>query len=731
MQKKLLKKSFRLTIIFIVFYAYMFNLFSYERLSRKDKAFNKMIVYYLLGENKKAKEFYEIFKGYSDGRISRGYKLLLEKDKYMASNIFYSISTSRNRSLYSIIGYSLSIGEYSPYNEEYFIELAYDLYRSRSIVYAVYGWFYLEEGDLQSAKELIKKAIRKNPMGEYYFLLSKVYSIEGSPKDEEIAIKEGLRKGAFSERMVLRVASIYEHEKRGESILQIADEYRYKLNKETFEYLKLKALILSERLEEARKFLKALSSSSHRINSEKAVLYCLSENYKKAKKLFSRLEDFIKNNPRLSFYYGETLYKLKRSEYARWFLRVSILDSSWSRYFPQDYQLEPEGEVSKSILRVKFLFPQGAVWLNDGRFIVWGRRYGGGKNYLYIFDGRDISKKIQFDHTIERVFRNGNYIVFLAKEKRVEKSGVYVFRIDDLRIVGGFRLPVRAWNIEFSGDGSKIYIFDESYKKAIYESPFIYSKTITEELGLYGEKPLIEGFVYDLKSGKLMRARYSDSKFFKTLRDYKNIYSGRESYKELKKLIDDNSSGSFGDKFLKLRVFGDFVFSFLSTKENIFDLYRFGKGIALKFEALKKVKPDVYEIVDFLNERMVVLSGTNNLIVVDLKKKKSWRISKELVQVKPLKKFIGYIESKKQKPYVFYKDSLKAKKVSRLKGFTSIVSSGEKLFFVYKDLWLYRLNEKELEFTGIYPDGFGYSISSDGKKIVVYKNGFIKIIKLL
>ncbi len=731
MQKKLLKKVFKLTIIFLVFYAYIFNLFSYERLSKKDKVFNKMIVYYLLEENEKAKEFYEIFKGYADESISRGYELLLGNDKYMASNIFYSISTSRKRNLYSIIGYSLSIGEYSPYNEEYFIELAYDLYRRRSIVYAVYGWFYLKEGDLQSAKELIKKAIRKNPMGEYYFLLSKVFSIEGKKKDEEIAIKEGLKRGAYSEKLILKLVSNYEYEKKGDSIQKIAEDYRDKLNKETFEYLKLKALLLSGKLEEAQKFSKKISSKSERINSEKGILYYLLGKYKKARSYFRKAEGFIKNSPIHSLYYGKTLYELGNSDYSKWLLRADIYGDFKKEDFPKDYQLEPEGEVSKSIVKVNFLFPQGVLWIGDDTFLVWGRMSGGGKNYLYVFKKKNITKKILFDHIVERVVKNERYIAFITKEKRVEKSGVYIFTINTIKSLGGFRLPVRAWNVEFSGDGSKVYIFDESYKKAIYESPFIYSKTITKELGLYGEKPVVEGFVYNLKSRRLRKVSFSDSKYFKTLKDYKNIYTGRESYGELKKLIDDNSSESFGDKFLKLNVFGDYIFSFLSTKENIFDLYRFGKGKTLKFEALKRVKPDVYEIVDFINEKMIVLSGTNNLIMVDLKKRKSWRISKELVMVKPSKRFIGYIESKKQKPYVFYKDSLKAKKVSRLKGFTNIVTSGEKLFFVYKNLYFYRLNEKEIEFSGIYPDKLGYSISPEGKRVVLYKNGFIKIVKLL
>ncbi len=735
MLKRLLNRvTDKVLIVFLSLFIFcFFYAFSYEKLSKKDYTYYKMISYYLVGENDTAKEYFSEFKNFiTDKRVVSGYEYLLSGDKYSASNTFYPITTSRERSLYSIIGYSLSIGDYSPYNEEYFIELAYDLYRRRSIVYAVYGWFYLKEGDLLSANELIRKAIRINPLPEYYILLSKVFRIREIESKELESLEIALKKGVKSKIAVRRIIELYFKKKEYKKVINTLDEYGHFLSKTTFYALKLKAMRFLGDLEGGRSFLKSIEDENWEVLMEKGIFEFLEGDYKKAYRTFKKVEKDITLNKEGAYYYGLSLYKLKKSEYSRWLLRAYILGIKDLSKFPKDFQLS-DGVFSilGSVIRQKIMVFKGAHWIDDDSFLLWGRLKGGGKNFIYLFKNGRLKKKILFDKIILDVSSFKDLVAVVSKEKRKELSTVVVLKLPELKILANLRIQPLNWRVQFSKNGDGVYVYDLSYEKAIYESPFSYSESLTEEINLY-EKFSLKGFVFYRKGRGFRRVEERDIRNFKILSDYEAIFSFKEKFEKLKELIKETARAGFlSDKKLKFSLKEKSLFALFSTKENIFELFKFFDEGTFYYRAKKSVKPDLYELLEIASENFVLLSGTNNLVLVDVKKGKAWRLSKELVKIKKGKNIVAYIESKKQRPYVFDYHRFKAKRVSNKKKFTDIlITKLNTLFFVRDEMELFKFNGKELVYSAPFFRSFYFKLSPDGEKMLFYNDGNLVVFKV-
>jgi len=131
-----------------------------ERPSTAEINFYRGISYYLLGDIDNAKTYINTYFDYVKKEDLRSaYNYLFQNDKLSASRVFETYIRRRFKRLDALLGYALSIGEYSFYYEEYYFSLANDIFSRKSLSYLAYGFFYLKEGDLSSAKELISKAI--------------------------------------------------------------------------------------------------------------------------------------------------------------------------------------------------------------------------------------------------------------------------------------------------------------------------------------------------------------------------------------------------------------------------------------------------------------------------------------------------------------------------------------------------------------------------------------------
>jgi hypothetical protein len=730
-----------IAIIMIIIFGSLFT-YSKETPTKKELAFYKAISYYMLGDKDNVKKNFDIyFNLVNNQKIKTAYEYLLKDDKITSSKLFETFIRNRYKRLDALIGYAFSIGEYSFYFEEYYFELAKEIFSKKSITSLCYGFFYLKEGDLGAAGDLIKKAIKIYDLPEYHIILSLYYRYKGLYSLERDELIKYLPSTDYTKGYI-RVAEIYSKNSEIKKAYDFLIQNKDKIG-DNDQYYIIKAQVERE-MENFKEALNTIEKIKNKDNfeyiREKGILYYKTGNYKKTIKLFKKIEYKYKEDKEFSYYYGRALLNKNRGVAGKWLLRAGIFGLD-----VKDSILEtPRGEeflnkITNSAI-IKFFRIDGFKWINDNDLLVWGKKDTSYKNYIYLVNNKgEILKSFVLDELVQNVVvsHDKTKIAIVSFSKRKDVANFYLMNLKtkSLRKINHYDIDEKIWNPMFSKYDDKIYFLEENYVKNIYSAPFSIENNMGKVYSFY-PKIILSGFYYNIRRGRFSELNKNaidkSSKLFhdaKIITEYYNKYSGFSNIIEKGKTISFSASDRVnlfvGDNYmLALEATG--------TESFIFHLY-FNNGKLYEGKSSEILKGMPYEYLDFLGisegKHLLYFKGMDKIIIIDYIKRRKKKIITNILTIVSSDNQAYYI-NKSLKIYKINMENYKITKPLKLKKYDKILNSAGYLFFVNKDLWLYKAGSKREKFETIFPRVKKYDISYNGLYLSFSKDNVLYITSL-
>ncbi len=730
-------------IVFIIIVLLMnLVLYSKETPTRKDLAYYKAISYYMLGDKDSAEKNFNIYFNLTNNqKIKTAYEYLLKDDKTTSSKLFESFIRSRYKRLDALIGYAFSIGEYSFYYEEYYFELAKEIFSKKSITSLCYGYFYLKEGDLGAAKDLINKAIRTYDLPEYHILLSLYYRYKGLYTLERDELIKYLPLTDYAKGYI-RVAEIYSKNSEIKKAFDFLVQNREKIG-DNDQYYIIKAKIERE-MGDFKDALSTIENIKNKDNfeyiREKGILYHKIGKYKKTIKLFNKIEYKYKEDKEFSYYYGLALLNKNKGVAGKWLLRAGIFGVD----VRDDILRTPRGEEFLNKIQnssiIKFFRIDGFKWINDDNLLVWGKKNTTYKNYIYLIDSKGgIVKSFVLDELVQNIVvsHDKTKIAIVSFSKRKDVANFYFLSLksNNLRRINHYDIDEKIWNPVFSGNDDKIYFLEENYIKNIYSAPFSIENNMGKVYTFY-PKIILSGYYYNIGSGRFSdlneRAIDNSSKLFhdaKKIVEYYNKYPGFSNLIEKGKTISFSASDRVnlfvGDNYM-------LAFEATGTESFIYHLY-FNDGEIYEGKSSEIFKKRPYEYLDFLgiseSKHLLYFKGMDKIIIIDYAKKRKKKIITNVLTIVSSDNKAYYI-NQSLKVYRIDMEKYKISRPLRLKKYDKILNSDGYLLFVNKDLWLYKEGTKREKFCSIFPRVKKYDISYDASLLSFSKDNSLYITSL-
>ncbi len=735
-------KTKNIFVLMLAFTLFMSNpfLLSREKPTSAEINFYKGISYYLLEDIDNAR-FYtnKYLERIGKEDLKRAFNYLFKNDKLSASRIFENYIRKRYKRLDAVIGYALSIGEYSFYYEEYYFSLANDIFPRKSISYLTYGYFYLKEGDLASAKELIKKAIRIYDLPEYHLVYSLYLRFSGNYAAELKELQKYINKTNYKKGYI-----------RGGNILIRQSKYDQALkflepspdSDEKF-ILKAKILRLKSDYKEALSVLKEVKErETFSYKKELGINYFLSGKTSKAIKIFKKIELLAEEDPEFFYYYGKALLNKNKALAGMWLYRAAVMSDMGK----DELQQTPKG--SELLLKVKerkilnFFRIDGFKWIGEKRIIIWGKRKANSyKNFLYVFNRNgNLEKSYILDEVVQdiKLSPNGNFVAIVSFSKRKDVANFYLLslRRKTLRKINSYKVEEKVWIPLFSNDSKSIYFVSEDYTKSAFKAPF----SIEDRMGkMYYFYPdiILEGYYYNIQAQVFTsinrRNINKQIKLFKDIDEISSLYSSSVKFKEL---IEKGKAISFSSssrmEILRNNL-NTIIFEATETDSFLYHIFK-DDGTVLVGESNKILRNKSYEYCEPIyfnpDNNLFFIKGEGKIFVIDTIKKKLKKIIKKVNSVKLYKSKRIFYLNKDLRVYSLDTERVKVKKALKMKGYDQILTNNQYIYFVNKGLWLYSEGAKRENFSGLFPKVEKYNISPYGSVLAFSKGGKLILLSL-
>ncbi len=725
----------------IILFLGVFVLHAKEKPSKAELSYYKAVSYYFLGDKNNAKKEFDIyFNMTNNSKIKTAYDYLLKDDKITSSKLFENFIRGRYKRLDSLIGYALSIGEYSFYFEEYYFELANTIFSKKSITYLCYGFFYLKEGDLGAARDLINKAIRLYDLPEYHLVLSLYYRYKGLYSLERDELLKYLPSTNY-DKGYIRVAEIYIANGELQKAYDFLMKNSGKAEGDQYYLIEAKVERMLNRLDDAKNTLSNIKNKDDfQYVKELGIIYYLSGKPKKTVKLFKKNELNYKEDKDFSYYYGLALLKKNKGVAGKWLLRAGILGKG----VKDDILKTPRGEEFSNKLShsvsIKFFRVDGFKWIDNNFLLVWGKNKISYKNYIYIINNRgQIIKSFVLDELIQNisVSHNKNLVAIVSYSKRKDVANFYLLNISHktLTKLNRYGIDEKIWNPVFLRYDNKIYFLEENYIKNIYSAPFSIEDNMGKIYNFY-PKIILSGYYYNARNRRFSklddRAIDNSTKIFKDaykIVEYYNKYPGFNNLIEKGKTITFSASDR-----VNIFVKDDYVFVLeaTGTESFIYHLY-FDNGKLFEGKSSEILKGSPYEYVDFIGlskkKNLLYFKGMDKIIIINYAKNRKKKIINNLLTVASADNYCYFI-NKSLKVYKLDMTNYKITKPLKLKKYNKFLITKDYNLFVNKDLWIYGIGEKREKFKNMFPRVDKYDISSNGEFLSFMKNNILYITPL-
>ncbi len=736
-----INRSFLFKVSFFALLFLLINLgFSKEKLSQAEVNYYKGISYYLLGDINSAKEYVNAyFDAVKKEDLRNAYKYLFENDKLSASRIFEKYIRERYKRLDALLGYALSIGEFSFYYEEYYFSLANDVFSRKSITYLTYGFFYLKEGDLESARELILKAIRIYDLPEYHLISSMYYRYSGKQFAELKELKNYLVKTNYREGY-LRVAEILSLQKKYKEAIKFLEncpDFDEKI------IMKAKLFRLNGDIEKAISILKRVKNKdSFAYKKELAINYYLKGKAAKAVRIFKKLEFLAPEDKEYFLYYGKALLKKNAALAGKWLFRAAALGENSAL---EDIKNTPRAEelinkINKRAI-LKFFRVDDFKWIDESKIIVWGKKKANSyQNFVYLVNSNGkVFKTFLLDEIVQNVeiSPDKKKIALVTFSKRKDIANFYIINLSNksIRKVNTYGLDEKVWKPIFSDNSSRLFFVSEDYIKSAFKAPFSIEDNMGKTFYFYPDI-ILSGYFYSIGGGIFapINRRNIDRSIplFKDITKISNLYSSSENFKNLIEKGKGISISSSSRMLLLTDNDNIVVFEATDTQSFLYHIFK-EDGSIVEGDSSKIMKKSSYEYCEPLyfntDNNMLFIKGEEKIIIIDTLKHKLKKVVKGIGNVKLFKSRL-YYTNKDLRVYFIDIDKLKIKKAMKMRGYSQIITNNNYIYFVYKGLWLYSEGKKREDFKGLFPKVEKTDISPLGSMIAFSVNNKLVILPL-
>ncbi len=736
-----INRNFLFKVFFFVLLFSFFNFgFSKERPSSAEISYYKGISYYLLGDINSAKKYVNAyFDAVRKEDLRNAYRYLFENDKLSASRIFEKYIRERYKRLDALLGYALSIGEYSFYYEEYYFSLANDIFSRKSITYLTYGFFYLKEGDLASAKELISKAIRIYDLPEYHLIYSIYYRYSGKQLKELKELKNYLGKTNYKEGY-LRVAEILSLQKKYEEAIKFLEncpDFDRKI------IMKAKLFRLNGDSEQALSTLKSVKNKdSFAYKKELGINYYLKGKTSKAIKIFKKLEFLAPEDKEYFFYYGKALIKKNAALAGKWLYRAAALGEEHASEEIKDTPRADEliNKINKRTI-INFFRVDGFKWIDEGEIIVWGKKRANSyQNFVYLLNSKgDIIKTFLLDEIVQNVeiSPDKRKVALVTFSKRKDIANFYIINLSNksIRKVNTYGLDEKVWKPIFSDDSSRVFFVSEDYIKSAFKAPFSIEDNMGKSFYFYPDI-ILSGYFYSISGGIFAPInRRNIDRNIPLFNDITRVSSFYSNFEKFRNLIEKGKGISISSSSRMLLLTDNdniVVFEATDTQSFLYHIFK-EDGSIIEGDSGKIMKKGSYEYCEpiFFNpdNNMLFIKGEEKIIVVDTLKHKLKKVVRGVGNVRLFKRRL-YYTNKDLRVYFIDIDKLKIKKAMKMRGYSQIITDNKYIYFVYKGLWLYSEGRKREVFRGLFPKVEKSDISPLGTMIAFSVNNKLIILPL-
>ena len=731
---------FKKIVFILLFFLLMDFIYAKERPSTAEINFYRGISYYLLGDIDNAKTYINTYFDYVKKEDLRSaYNYLFQNDKLSASRVFETYIRRRFKRLDALLGYALSIGEYSFYYEEYYFSLANDIFSRKSLSYLAYGFFYLKEGDLSSAKELISKAIRLYDLAEYHLIYSLYFRYSGNYKAELKELERYLSKTNYRDGY-LRGAEILMSEKKYDEAIKFLDLCS-KYDKKSI--LKARLFRLKGEYDQAISILKEVNDKeSFSYKKELAINYYLKGKASKAVKIFKKLELIASEDREFSLYYGKALLNKNEALAGKWLYRASILGE---KGIEKELRKTPRANELLSKIKtgaiVRFFRVDGFKWINENNLLVWGKKRANSyRNYVYLMDKRgSIKKAFLLDEIVQNVelSPDKSKVAVVSFSKRKDVANFYILDIvrKTIKRINTYGLEERVWKPLFSSDSVSVFFVSDDYIKSAFKAPFSIEDSMGKVFYFYPDI-ILSGYYYNIGAGvfaPINRRNINRSiPLFSDISLISNLYSTSEKFKDLIERGKGISFSSSSRMHILREEDSIIVFEATETKSFVYHIFN-ENGSVIEGDSGNIMKKSSYEYCEPIkfnpSNNMFFIKGEEKIIIIDVVKKKIKKIIKGVGTIKVFGRKL-YFSNKDLRIYYIDIDSLKVKKAMKMKGYSQILANNNYIYFVNKGLWLYSPTKKREVFRGMFPKVEKYDVSPKGSFMAFSLNNRIYLFSL-
>jgi tetratricopeptide (TPR) repeat protein len=606
-----------------------------------DREFKEGFAFLLLKNQDEAKKLLEPWISRQKSPLLReAFKALLSNDKLLASSNFESFLNQDERNVEALLGYGLSLEEMYPSYQEFYFRQALKVNPNLSIGRIALGYNLLNQEKIKEAEREFLSALRRENFPVYkYFLFNlyvssenwegafKVYNefFEFFPKDWSIPLKLG--------RLLLKKGI----REKGIELMEKA----YELNPSSTELLVEigTALLKDGKLESAIKYFDRASSINKNdplVLKGKGIALIELGNFENAYKELIKAWNKRKNDCEISFYLSKALASMgKEGEAKEWLLRA-VMDGfkEWKEIqkIPLFKDLTTKEKVLSffNINSFPFYSAEKLDYLEPDQIVVLGRENKGEEKTLFIFnnEGKKL-KKISLKEETKDFFFLGNTIFLLSSDRDSAKHNIYILEKTFIPKKINSQ-PIDFYEPYVYSTSDNFFIWDRETEKAIKRSPFSLPISANRRLSFY---PNFSFNIFQFSQGTSSLKRVSSkalSSFpiplIKSCELLEKLYLNS---KEFKKIVDrgkalDISSAETIEVF-PFPEKGVVLFHEKGPELTIYTFDTNGKKIREQKFKMDAIYSFTNLDMDAKGEKIlsILSSQSNNLILFDLKKKKT------------------------------------------------------------------------------------------------------------